>query len=82
MPVGSGSGFKILICWIRIRPKMDRIRNPVTTSLLPVPSGPHLSVNGCVVQLKAVADLNVPARLLPNQGAVHLGGLRLLRLCP
>ena len=20
--------FKILICWIRIRPKMDRIRNP------------------------------------------------------
>ena len=25
---GSGSGFKILICRIRIRPKMDRIRNP------------------------------------------------------
>jgi len=24
---GSGSEFKILICWIRIRPKMDRIRN-------------------------------------------------------
>ena len=23
-----GSGFKILICRIRIRPKMDRIRNP------------------------------------------------------
>jgi hypothetical protein len=25
---GSGSGFKIPICRIRIRPKMDRIRNP------------------------------------------------------
>ena len=25
---GSGSAFKILICRIRIRPKMDRIRNP------------------------------------------------------
>jgi len=24
----AGSGFKILICRIRIRPKMDRIRNP------------------------------------------------------
>jgi len=27
---GSGSGFKILICRIRIRQKMDRIRNPGT----------------------------------------------------
>ena len=25
---GSGSGYKILICRIQIRPKMDRIRNP------------------------------------------------------
>ena len=30
---GSGSGFKILICRIRIRPKMDRIRNPAVISL-------------------------------------------------
>ena len=35
---GSGiSGFKILICRIRIRPKMDRIRNPVCNI-------PHLQV--------------------------------------
>ena len=29
-----GSGFKILICRIRIRPKMDRIRNPADPDLL------------------------------------------------
>ena len=32
-----GSGFKILICRIRIRPKMDRIRNP---ACVPVPLNP------------------------------------------
>ena len=30
-----GSGFKILICRIRIRPKMDRIRNPDRTYNVP-----------------------------------------------
>ena len=30
---GSGSAFKILICRIRIRPKMDRIRNPDSKAL-------------------------------------------------
>ena len=40
---GSGSGFKILICRIQIRPKNDRIRNPAGTgtylpTYLPLPS--------------------------------------------
>ena len=43
---------------------------------------PHLALNGRVVQLEAVADLNVPAGLLTNQGPVHLGGLGLLGLGP
>ena len=41
MPVGSGSNFKILICRIRIRsrirPKMDRIRNPAYMCYTPPP---------------------------------------------
>ncbi len=37
-------------------------------------------VGGQVVQLKAVAYLDVPARLLSNEGTVHLGGLVVLSL--
>jgi hypothetical protein len=41
----------------------------------------HLAnVGGQVVQLKAVAYLDVPARLLSNQSTVHLGGLVVLSL--
>ncbi len=41
----------------------------------------HLAhVGGQVVQLKAVAYLDVPARLLSNEGTIHLGGLVVLSL--
>jgi hypothetical protein len=41
----------------------------------------HLThVGGQVVQLKAVAYLDVSARLLSNEGTVHLGGLVVLGL--
>ena len=36
VPVGSGSDFKIMICWIRsrIRPKLDWIRNPALCTVV------------------------------------------------
>jgi hypothetical protein len=41
----------------------------------------HLThVGGQVVQLKAVAYLDVPASLLSNEGSIHLGGLVVLSL--
>jgi hypothetical protein len=41
----------------------------------------HLAhIGGQIVQLKAVAYLDVPARLLSNQRTVHLGGLVVLSL--